>query len=69
MMSKTVEVSLRCTEINPDEGVSLSEKEYTVGLSKYIVGHKLKVQADLARRTVTNGNNRTIFRVQMDIHF
>ena len=69
MMSKTWEVSVRYTEINPDEGVSLEEKEYTLGLSKYVVGHKLKVQADLTRRVVTMDNNRTIFRVQMDIHF
>jgi len=69
MMSKTWEVSVRYTAINPDEDVSLSEKEYTIGLSKYIVGHKLKVQTDLSKRTVTNGSDITIFRVQMDIHF
>ncbi|MFT6811013.1 MAG: phosphate-selective porin OprO/OprP [Saprospiraceae bacterium] len=69
MMSKTVEVSVRYTQINPDEGVSLDEKEYTLGLSKYIVGHKLKVQTDLSRRTTANGDDKTIFRVQMDIHF
>jgi hypothetical protein len=45
------------------------EDQYTLGLSKYIVGHKLKVQSDVSYTTV-NGNEDSIeFRMGFDLHF
>ncbi|NOQ72414.1 MAG: porin [Crocinitomix sp.] len=78
MFKNNVEVSGRYTMITPDVGVSNNETEYTLGLSKYFVGHKLKVQTDLSYRqngfanstAVNLGKDDILFwRLQMDIHF
>lgn len=49
-------------------GVSMVN-EYTLGLSKYIVGHKLKVQTDFTYIDTENINSRLAYRLQFDIHF
>lgn len=73
-----VEITGRYTQITPREGVSNNETEYTLGLSKYIVGHKLKVQTDLSYRqnefqgntSFNQGKDDALYwRLQMDIHF
>ena len=78
MFENNVEVLGRYTMITPEVGVSNNETEYTLGLSKYFVGHKLKVQTDLSYRqkgfagsTADNlGSDDILFwRLQMDIHF
>ncbi|MFT5819746.1 MAG: phosphate-selective porin OprO/OprP [Crocinitomix sp.] len=78
MFKKNVELSGRYTMITPNVGVSNNETEYTLGLSKYFVGHKLKVQTDLSYRqngfanstAVNSGKDDILFwRLQMDIHF
>lgn len=43
--------------------------EYTLGVSKYIVGHKLKVQSDFTYVDTENLNSRLTYRLQFDIHF
>ena len=68
-LPSNLEFSVRYTTNSPDEGVSRKEKEYTVGLSKYIVGHKLKIQTDYTLRNVTNGANLRLFRFQTEVHF
>jgi hypothetical protein len=69
LLKNNWEVALRYTAINPDEVVSNDETEYTFGLSKYVVGHKLKIQTDIAYRDVTNRDDIFTWRVQMDLHF
>jgi hypothetical protein len=65
------EVSGRYTNIELDQVITGSnpESQYTLGLSKYIVGHKLKIQTDISHLEVTNGNNELMYRLQFDIHF
>lgn len=65
------EVSGRYTDINLDEVITGKnpETQYTLGLSKYIVGHKLKVQTDLSYLSVENGTDKLMYRLQLDIHF
>lgn len=65
------EVSGRYTAINLDELVNLKNKEhhYTIGVSKYIRGHKLKIQSDLSYLNMANTNNELVYRLQFDIHF
>lgn len=78
MFDNNVEIVGRYTAITPELGVSNNETEYTIGLNKYFVGHKLKVQTDLSYRqngfsgsTDANlGKDDILFwRLQMDIHF
>ena len=65
------ELSGRFTNITLDQDVTGkgTEDMYTLGLSRFIVGHKLKVQSDLSLLKVENSNDQLMFRVQMDLHF
>ncbi len=65
------EVSGRYTNIVLDENITgrNPETQYTLGLSKYIVGHKLKVQTDLSYLSVDGGSDRLMYRLQLDVHF
>ncbi|NNL15534.1 MAG: porin [Flavobacteriaceae bacterium] len=65
------EISGRYTNIELDEGITgrSPETQYTLGLSKYIVGHKLKVQSDLSYLSVDGGSDELMFRLQLDVHF
>ena len=47
----------------------LDREEYTLGGSKYIVGHKLKVQADITYSRQDNINDFIAFRAGFDFHF
>lgn len=62
----------RYTTISPDAEVSAEgvETQYTLGISKYILGHKLKVQTDISLNDYEdNANNSLMYRLQFDIHF
>lgn len=65
------EVSGRYTNIELDKNITGKnpETQYTLGLSKYIAGHSLKVQTDISHLEVENGNNELMWRLQFDIHF
>jgi phosphate-selective porin OprO and OprP len=65
------EVSGRFTNINWDKiitGKSITN-QYTLGVSKYIVGHKLKVQSDISYNTVGGDYTGILYRLQLDVHF
>jgi len=64
--------ALRYTTISNDGDFSglKDENEITLGLSKYIVGHKLKVQTDIARVAETGESDGDIrFRAQVEMQF
>lgn len=65
------EVSGRYTRIGLDKNITGEslEQQYTLGLSKFIVGHKLKVQSDISYLSVEEGFNEFMFRLQMEVHF
>lgn len=71
MLSKTFEVSGRYTTLNYDfnEIGKAGEDQYTLGVSKYIVGHKLKIQSDLSYLDKERSEDQVMFRFQVDIHF
>tara|TARA_B110000902_G_scaffold258799_1_gene329121 strand:+ start:1034 stop:2242 length:1209 start_codon:yes stop_codon:yes gene_type:complete len=71
LLSKTVEVSGRYTNISLDKNITgkSAENQYTLGLSKYIAGHKLKVQTDLSYTDIGFKTNQLLYRLQVDIHF
>lgn len=48
---------------------SLPQEQYTLGASKYVVGHKLKIQSDLSYTTIDGLNDNITFRLGFDIHF
>jgi hypothetical protein len=65
------EISGRYTNIELDKIVTGNdaENQYTLGVSKYIVGHKLKVQSDISYLSIDGGTNEVMYRLQFDIHF
>lgn len=65
------EVAGRFTAIMPDNTYSSNETEnqYTLGVSKYIVGHKLKIQTDLSYSTLGSESNFLEYRLGFDLHF
>jgi len=63
------EVAGRYTNVKFN-GAGLSTNYYTLGASKYIVGHKLKVQSDITYNDVTGSDAGGLeYRLQFDIHF
>ncbi|CAI8164789.1 MAG: Uncharacterised protein [Polaribacter sp. SA4-10] len=71
LLSKTVEVSGRYTNISMDKNITGkgAENQYTLGLSKYISGHSLKVQTDVSYTDIGFKTNQLLYRIQVDIHF
>lgn len=69
MFPSNYEIALRYTDINPQEGVSRNEDHYTLGLSRYVVGHKLKLQTDFSLIQLEEADDEFLWRFQMDVHF
>jgi hypothetical protein len=71
LFKNQIEISGRYTNIELDKNITgkTPENQYTLGLSKYFVDHKLKVQTDISHLEIENGNNQLMFRLQFDIHF
>lgn len=65
------EISGRYTNIELDKTITGKDKEqqYTLGVSKFIVGHSLKVQSDISYLDVSGANSQLMYRLQFDIHF
>jgi len=65
------EVSGRMSAINLDKEITGkdAENQYTLGVSRYIVGHKLKVQSDLSYLDLDIAEDIIMFRLQFEIHF
>ncbi|WP_026839294.1 porin [Gillisia sp. JM1] len=72
LFKNNYEVVTRYTQVTLDEALTGEgvEDQYTLGLSKYIVGHKLKVQTDVSWNDYEdNADNSLSYRLQIDIHF
>lgn len=64
------EVAGRFTQIVPSKVGSDQYEQYTFGVSKYIVGHKLKVQTDLSYlKTNHSPDAELMYRLQFEFHF
>lgn len=65
------EVSGRYTNITLDEDVTGkgAENQYTLGLSRFIVGHKLKIQTDLSYLDLDGNQDQWMYRLQFELHF
>lgn len=66
------EVAARFTQITLDKKITGKdiETQYTLGVSKYFSGHKLKVQSDFSYLTIENSKDAGLmYRLQVDIHF
>ncbi|WP_224997077.1 porin [Cesiribacter sp. SM1] len=49
LFHNNLEIAVRYTDVNPEKETQANRnKEYTIGISKYIVGHSLKIQSDVS---------------------
>ncbi|SEC29459.1 Phosphate-selective porin O and P [Tenacibaculum sp. MAR_2009_124] len=70
LFKKNWEVSGRYGNVSFEELTGKSDiNNYTLGLSKYIAGHKLKVQTDISYIDEMFTGNKFLYRLQVDIHF
>lgn len=71
LFRNNIEVATRYTQVMPNTDVSFTGvKEYTLGLSKYVVGHSLKVQADVSLIDKEGASdNKLRYRLQTELAF
>ena len=71
LFKNNYEIAARYTQIDLDNTISNigAQKQTTLGVSKYIVGHKLKIQTDVSYLGVENGTDEVMWRLQLDLHF
>jgi len=68
LFKSNYEVAARYTQ-SDFVGAANTIEQYTLGLSKYIVGHALKVQTDFSYTSVDGSRDELQYRLQFDIHF
>jgi len=71
VMFSDLAITGRYTKIDFDSIVSSNNEitQYTIGLSKYVAKHKLKVQTDFTYENSVSSNDKIVYRLQFDIHF
>ncbi len=70
LFNNNYEVAGRFTSLDFDDVTGRAmQEQYTLGVSKYIVGHKLKVQSDVNYTTVGGDKDNIEFRLGFDLHF
>jgi len=72
LFRNNIELAFRYTNIRRDSDFSSisDEDQYTLAISKYIVGHSLKVQGDITRRSFPGKEHgRYLFRMQVEMQF
>jgi phosphate-selective porin OprO/OprP len=69
LMKKNCELAVRYTKIMPDNVIGKQEDAYTLGFSKYIVGHKLKFQTDITYTQIKDKDDELMYRMQFELHF
>ena len=70
LFKNNFEVTVRHTSLDFESITRLSDvKQTTFGISKYVVGHKLKIQADLSFTNSNELKDHIHFRTGFDLHF
>ena len=70
LFENNFEIAGRYTTISPDETISRinDETHYTLGVSKYIVDHKLKIQSDFSMVDLANSDDLNyLYRLQFEM--
>mgnify|MGYP006153891795 FL=1 len=70
LFKNNFEITARYTNINFKEITRLSDlKQITFGVSKYVMGHSLKIQADISLLNASGIKDNVLFRTGFDLHF
>ncbi len=68
LFRRNYELAARYTQVRPQEGSAFTDlTEYTFALSKYIVGHNIKVQTDFSILKEANKPVTHIYRLQFEL--
>ena len=70
LMKNNWEIAGRYTQVTP-EAITLNNNinQYTLGFSRYVVGHNLKVQGDISLTHEDTKDNKLMFRLQTEFNF
>ncbi|MDO3693697.1 porin [Wenyingzhuangia sp. chi5] len=68
LFNNNYEIAARYTQIDY-KGIANTTEQYTVGVSKYIVGHSLKIQTDVSYTTLDKTSEGLLYRLQFEVHF
>jgi phosphate-selective porin OprO and OprP len=70
LMKNNWEIAGRYTQVTP-EAITLNNNisQYTLGFSRYVVGHNLKVQGDISLTQEDTKDNKLMFRLQTEFNF
>jgi len=70
LLKNNVEITGRYTTLEFDDITSRApQDQYTLGVSKYVVGHKLKIQADVSYGAKNGDQDNIMVRTGFDLHF
>ena len=70
LMKNNWEIAGRYTNVNANDLYDNNDlNQYTIGFSKYVVGHNLKVQTDFSYTTKQGENDKLLFRLQTEFNF
>ena len=70
LMKNNWEIAGRYTNVNANDLYDNNDLiQYTIGFSKYVVGHNLKVQTDFSYTTEQGENDKLLFRLQTEFNF
>lgn len=70
LFRNNVEVAGRYTTIDPNAlTLRAEQKQYTLGLSKYIAGHTIKVQSDISLLQENDQKSELMYRFQVEMGF
>ena len=70
LFKSNYEVTGRFTTLDFDDVTGRApQDQYTLGFSKYVVGHKLKIQADISYSTLDGNEDNIMLRTGFDLHF
>jgi phosphate-selective porin OprO and OprP len=70
LFKNNIEIAGRITALNQDPDTGRKDiRQYTLGVSKYIVGHNLKAQADLTLSQQVSTSDLWMFRFQIEMAF
>jgi hypothetical protein len=70
LMKNNWEIAGRYTNVNANDFYDKNDlNQYTIGFSKYVVGHNLKVQTDFSYTTEQGENDKLLFRLQTEFNF
>ena len=70
LMKNNWEIAGRYTQVNPEaQTLNNNISQYTLGFSRYVVGHNLKVQGDISLTEEASKENKMMFRLQTEFNF